>query len=323
MKRAPVLVVVLTLVAGLLSGCGKDGFVVTAVFDDVGDLQSRHSVQVADVRVGEIKSVHLTKDFHAEVRMTIHGGQRIPKDSVALLRTTSLLGEKFIELRPKGDPAKGPFLADGDVVAQTAEAPELEFVAEQAITVLGAVVTSDVAGVIRTGAEAFGGRGDDLHALIQDLAAISSTLASRTDEIQRIIDGLDTTTATLAANSDDLATMLTNLATATQVLADNRQKAITALDQLSRLARVQNDVLVKYRSDIDRQIKQVDVILGVAAGQTTELSLLVDWLDKFVAGTPKVIPGDFAQVYGWFIPQPQDDRPTGPAGNREGVDLHP
>jgi phospholipid/cholesterol/gamma-HCH transport system substrate-binding protein len=319
-----VVAVVVALIGSLLGACGGDGgFVVSAVFDDVGDLQSRHSVQVADVRVGEIRSVHLTDDFHAEVRMAIKPGQKIPRNSVALLRTTSLLGEKFIELRPKGDPAAGPFLRDGDVLDETAEAPELEFVAEQAITVLGAVVTSDVAGVVRTGAEAFGGRGDDLHALIQDLSAISASLASRTDEIQRIIDGLDTTTSTLAANGDDLASMLTNLATATQVLADNRQRAITALDQLSRLARVQNDVLVKYRSDLDRQIKQVDVILGVAAGQTTELSLLLDWLDKFVAGTPKVIPGDFAQVYGWFIPQPQDGRPTGAAGTREGVNLNP
>jgi phospholipid/cholesterol/gamma-HCH transport system substrate-binding protein len=321
-RRLGAALIAVVAVASVLGGCGGDkGIVVEAVFDDVGDLQSRHSVQVADVRVGEIRSVRLTDDFRAEVRMALKPGQRVPKDSVAVLRTTSLLGEKFVELRPKGDPAKGPFLADGDVLAETAEAPELEFVAEQAITVLGAVVTDDLATLVRTGAEAFGGRGNELHAIIEDLAAISSSLASRTDEIQRIIDGLDKTTATLAAGGGDIAAMLTNLATTTQVLADNRNRAITALDQLSRLARVQNDVLVKYRDDIDRQIKQVDVVLGVAAGQTAELSLLVDWLDKFVAGTPKVIPGDFAQVYGWFIPLPQDTRPAGDAGDRPGVDL--
>ena len=312
---------VVAVLASLLGACGDDGFVVEAVFDDVGDLQGRHSVQMADVRVGEIKSVRLTDDFRAEVRMTIKPGLRIPKDSVALLRTTSLLGEKFVELRPSGDPGLGPYLRDGDVIERTAEAPELEFVAQEAITVLGAVVSTDLAGLIETGAEAFGGRGTELHALIEDLAAISASLASRTDEIQRIIDGLDGTTATLAASSSDLATLLTNLSTATQVLADNRQRAITALDQLSRLARVQNDVLVQYRADIDRQIGQVDRVLAVAAGETAELSLLVDWLDKFVTATPKLIPGDFAQVYGWFIPVPQDTRPTGPAGNREGVDL--
>jgi phospholipid/cholesterol/gamma-HCH transport system substrate-binding protein len=305
----------------LLAACSDDGYVVTTTFDDVGDLQSRHSVQMADVRIGAIRSVRLTDDFRAEVRMTIDGGRRVPRDSVAVLRTTSLLGEKFVELRPQGDPGAGPYLRDGDVLDRSMEAPELEFVAEEAITVLGAVVTSDLAGLIETGAEAFGGRGEELAALIQDLAAISASLASRTDEIQRIIDGLDATTAQLAANGGDLATLLTNLATTTQILADNRHRAVQALDQLSRLARVQNDVLVRYRSDIDRQIDQVDSVLAVAAGETAELSLLVDWLGRFVTATPTLIPGDFAQVYGWFIPEPQDTRPDGPAGNREGVDL--
>ena len=319
MRRTLVALVVLVL-AGPLTACGgDDGYVVRATFDDVGDLQARHSVQMADVRIGEIRSVRLTKDFRADVTMTIHAGRNVPKDSVALLRTTSLLGEKFVELRPNGDPGLGPYLADGDRLTNTDAAPELEFVAQEAINVLGSVVATDVAGLIESGAAAFGGRGQDLNTLITDLAVISRTLASRTDEIRRIIDGLDATTATLAAGSGEIADLLTNLATTTQVLADNRQRALTALEQLSRLARVQNDVLVKYRSDIDRQIKQVDEILAVAAGQTAELSLLLGWLERFIVATPTVVPGDFAQVYGWFIPEPQDTRPDGAAGNRPGV----
>jgi phospholipid/cholesterol/gamma-HCH transport system substrate-binding protein len=320
MRRTAAMVVALVVLASAFASCGRDrGYVVRATFEDVGDLQARHSVQLADVRIGEIRSVRLTKDFRAEVTMTIERGRDVPKDSIALLRTTSLLGEKFIELRPNGDPAAGPYLQDGDRLAKTAEAPELEFVAQEAIDVLGSVVASDVAGLIEAGAASFGGRGEDLNALIADLAGISRTLASRTAEIQRIIDGLDATTATLAAGSGDIADLLSNLAATTQVLADNRQRALTTLDQLSRLARVQNDLLVKYRSDIDRQIDQVDEVLAVAAGQTAELSLLVQWLEQFVVGTPKVVPGDFAQVYGWFIPEPEDTRPDGPAGNRPGV----
>lgn len=318
MKRA-LAVLLAAVVAAPLAACGDDGFVVRATFDDVGDLQARHSVQLADVRIGEIRSVRLTEDFRADVTMTIHAGRNVPKDSVALLRTTSLLGEKFIELRPVGDPGAGPYLEDGDRLTNTDEAPELEFVAQEAINVLGSVVATDVAGLIESGAAAFGGRGEDLNALIADLADISRTLASRTGEIQRIIDGLDATTATLASSSGEIADLLTNLATTTQVLADNRQRALTALDQLSRLARIQNDLLVTYRADIDRQIKQVDEVLAVAAGQTAELSLLIGWLEQFVVGVPKLIPGDFTQVYGWFIPEPEDTRPDGPAGNREGV----
>ena len=99
-----------------------------------------------------------------------------------------------------------------------------------------------------------------------------------------------------------------NLADTTRVLAENRDRAVNALAQLSRLAAVQNEVLVKYRNDLDRQIKQADAIVSIAAGQTDELGLLVDWLDRFAVALPKVIPGDFTQVYLWVVPTPLDPR---------------
>jgi phospholipid/cholesterol/gamma-HCH transport system substrate-binding protein len=297
--------------APLLAGCGGGGAMkLTATFDDVGDLVKGHSVQVADVRVGHITGIKLTDDFKAKVSMSIRRSAHVPKAVTAYLRTTSLLGEKFIELRPDDTlhPDRGPYLQSGDVLKRTGEAPEIEFVAEQAITVLGAVTADDVATLIDTGAAGFGGRGAELKSLIGDLASISHTLASRTGEITTIIDNLDRTTATLAAGKDDVATLLTHLADTTKVLADNRQKAVTALSQLSRLAAVNNEVLTKYSADIDRQIKQVDGILASAVGATGELGSLVDWLNKFNANVPKVIPDDFTQVSMWLVPQPIDPR---------------
>src|SRR6266480_751408 len=90
----------------LLSACGGGTYSVTATFDDVGDLQKSGAVQVADVRVGKISSISLTKDFRAKVSMAIDKKIHIPKNSEALVRTTSLLGEKFIDLHPLGPPTQ-------------------------------------------------------------------------------------------------------------------------------------------------------------------------------------------------------------------------
>jgi phospholipid/cholesterol/gamma-HCH transport system substrate-binding protein len=262
------------------------------------------------VRVGRIEKIRLTKDLKSEVVMSVRSSVHIPKDSEALLRTTSLLGEKFVELRPLDTkhPEQGPFLQSGDRVAKTGEAPELEFFAEQAISVLGAVTGNDVATLVDTGAEAFGGRGTELRKLVDDLSTISATLASRSTQITQIIDNIDKATATLAESRGSLGPLLDNLATTTQVLSENRDRAVEALRQLSRLAAVQNDVLDRYESDLDRQIKQVDAIVDVAAGQTAEVGTLVTWIDRFVTGLPKAIPGDFTQVYMWVVPQSEDPR---------------
>ena len=302
MRRVALSVVGVLVAAAALSACGGGGIKVTTVFDDVGDLQPRHSVQVADVRVGQISSIKLTEDHKARVTMRVSSSVRIPERSRAVLRTTSLLGEKFVEIRPIGAPDKGPFLRDGSVLQGSVTAPELEFVAEELVQVLGAVNASDIATIGETGAQALQGRGEDLRKLLDDLSTISSTFASRSGAITSVIDNLDSTAGTLAAGNDDVDDLLGNLATTSQVLADNRQRTIDAIAQLSRLAAVQNTVLGRYRGDIERQIVQADGIVAEVAGQTAELRLLVDHLQGFATGLPKVVPGDFTQVYMWLVP---------------------
>jgi phospholipid/cholesterol/gamma-HCH transport system substrate-binding protein len=309
--RAGGAVLVAVVMGTLLAACGGGTYSVTATFDDVGDLQKSGAVQVADVRVGRITGIKLTDDFRAKVSMAITSSVHVPKNSEALVRTTSLLGEKFVELRPLGGPTQTPYLRNGDAVTRTQQAPELEFVADSAIELLGAVNSSDVATIVQTGAAAFGGRGPELNRLISDLSTISGTLASRTQQLTSILDNLDRGAQTLARGSGDIQTLLTNLATTSQILADNRQKAVNAVQQLSRLAAVQNDVLDKYHKNLDTQIKQVDAILAVAATQTQQLGTVVDFLNQFVYALPKAIPQDFTQVYMWAVPCQQDSRSAG------------
>lgn len=310
-RLAAALLAGLVLIGGL-SACSSDAMTVTSTFTDTGDLQPRGSVQMADVRIGRIDRIRLTKDFQSEVTMRINRSAAVPKDSEPVLRTSSLLGEKFIELRPRGDdPAAGPYLADGDDLGLGDEAPELEFIAQEAVTVLGSVVSTDIATLVETGAAGFAGRGADLRSLITDLATISRTLATRTTEIGRIIDGLDAATQTLADGRTELSTLLDNLTATTTILADNRQKAVDALAALTRVSQTGDDLIRRYRSDVDRQLRQVDAVLGELAESQAEVATLLDFLGKFMHGTPRSIPRDFAQIFQWVLPAPFDCRSPG------------
>ena len=242
--------------------------------------------------------------------MHISADRKIPRNVAAILRTTSLLGEKFVELRPLGNPAKGPYLQDGDVITETQEAPELEFVAEQAINVLGAVTAGDVATLIDTGA-------DVVHRPHRTTSARSSTRwrptaprwPTRTQNIASIVDHLDVSIGAVAGEGASLEG-----APRRPRGHDARRSRTTAtrrsplVRNLSRLAAVQNVELDKYQANVEKQIHQVDDILRVLAGQTTELQSLIDWLDKFVYGVPSTIPNDFTNVFGWLIPSQLDPR---------------
>ena len=304
----------LALLASTLGACSLPGRVegpveLTATFDDVGDLVSGHSVQVADVRVGSITRIELTDGFEAKVTMKVKDELELPADSVAVLRTTSLLGEKFIELRPPADgeeseraaECEGQVLVDGCRIRSTQQAPELEFVAEEAVQVLGGVIANDLTTLVETGAIGFGGRAAELGSLIDSISTVSASMADSSGDLVTIIEGLDQATATLAGGAGRVDQLLVNLAETTDVLADNREQVLQTLEDLTRLARAQNEIVFQpFREDIERQIDQ-----------RGEVAVLVDWLSRFVEVTPKGIPGDFAQVYGWFALTPADDGGNG------------
>jgi len=274
---------------------------ITAVFEDVGDLVVGHSVQVADVRIGSVTDIELTEDHDALVRMSLKDGLFVPVESLALLRTTSLLGEKFIELRPldEDDPMAGTNIVDGDVIDRTAEAPELEFVTEQAVEILGAVVATDVATLVETGAVGFGDRAVELTSLVEDLSTVSGTLADQTDEIVRIIDAMGAASDTFASSAGELDQLFLNLSETAQSLADNRQVAVDAIRELTRLAKVQNEnILGPYLSQVDTQIEQVDAILGEVDRNQAQVAEVLRWVSQFTVKIPLGAPDGFAQVYG-------------------------
>ena len=328
-------IVTAVVLAVLAAGCSLPGRVggpvrVTAEFDDTSDLVTNHAVQVADVRVGAVAGIELTDDFRALVTLELQDDLELPADSVAVLRQTSLLGEKFVEIRPRTDDddcgeAERPegTLRDGDVITCTIQAPELESVTEQAVEILAVVAANrveDLQTLIETGAVGFGGRAEELRGLIDNLVTVSATLADQTQNIVTIIDGLDSTAATLAAGAPDLDALLVNLADATTLLAANREQAIATLQELTRLARDQNQLVFQpHLEQTIRQIEQVDAIVAEVIAGRGEVGLFLDWLANFIDRVPQAIPcrppvdatqpctgGDFAQVYSWFQPAPTD-----------------
>ena len=94
---------------------------VTARFASIGDLKSGASVRLAGVQVGEVEAIRLV-DYAADVSLALDATVEIPADTIASIRTSGLLGESFILLRPGGAEKN---LKSGDKVAQTEPAIDL------------------------------------------------------------------------------------------------------------------------------------------------------------------------------------------------------
>jgi len=103
----------------------NDSYVVTAKFDNIGDLKPRAPVSIAGVKVGQVESIHLDKKLYkAIVTLRIKTqDNNIPTDSSANIVTAGLLGSNYIAITPGFDPT---FLKNNSMITETNSAILLE-----------------------------------------------------------------------------------------------------------------------------------------------------------------------------------------------------
>ncbi len=104
---------------------GKEGYVVTAYFENIGGLKVRSPVTVSGVRVGQITDIVYDSDrYEAKVMMRIQASHDyFPIDTTASIYTAGLLGEQYIALEPG---AEDDVLVMGDTIEFTQSALVLE-----------------------------------------------------------------------------------------------------------------------------------------------------------------------------------------------------
>ena len=109
---------------------GRDGYELTARFENVGGLKVQSPVSASGVRVGRVTGIRYDQEnYQAVVTMFIDRRfDRFPTDTSAAIFTSGLLGEQFISLEPG---AEETFLKDGDEITLTQSAFVLEKVLGQ------------------------------------------------------------------------------------------------------------------------------------------------------------------------------------------------
>ena len=101
-----------------------DGYHVSANFDHIDGLALGSDVRIGGVKVGTIVGQQLNREYWvAEVTMSIDPSIRLPIDTVAVVRSESLLGGKFMSLEPGFEQDTIP---DGGTIDFTQSVPGLE-----------------------------------------------------------------------------------------------------------------------------------------------------------------------------------------------------
>lgn len=102
----------------------KDTYLIEARFANVGGLNKGGSVLLAGVSIGRVESIRIDpSDFSAIVTLRILHNVRLPADTMASIKTSGLIGDKYVSLLPGADDAT---LQPGDRIVLTESAVDLE-----------------------------------------------------------------------------------------------------------------------------------------------------------------------------------------------------
>ena len=101
-----------------------DSYVLNARFNSVAGLNEGSRVVIGGVRVGTVSKIRLqNEDFVAIAELSLNKDLILPDDTMASIKSSGLIGDKYITLSPGGSEV---LLKEGDTIVDTESSVSIE-----------------------------------------------------------------------------------------------------------------------------------------------------------------------------------------------------
>jgi phospholipid/cholesterol/gamma-HCH transport system substrate-binding protein len=327
--RCSRIVAVLAAATMTLSGCGFSGlygthlpggadvgshpFSVTIYFTNVLDLVPQSAVKLNDVAVGRVEQVSLTsaKDasgdkstngWTAKVKITVSDNVDLPANARAMIKQTSLLGEKYVDLeQPLTTPASTQ-LKNGDTIpiTRTGSAPEAEEVLGALSLLLNGGGLQQIKVITTELNKALEGNEGAVRDLLTQLNGFVGTLDDQKQQIFTALDSVDRLARTLNDNKQKIVAALDTFPQALEILKNDRTKLTTMLTSLSNLGVVATRVITQTQANFVSALKSLAPAVEqlTASGSNLTKALKIAGTFPFPLGdTLTAVRGDYANLH--------------------------
>lgn len=114
----------LTIKLGKMQWFGDNYYLLDAQFESVSGLKAGAQVDMAGVEIGRVAGIRLDNERQiAIVQLKIQKEVLLTDDVIASVKTSGLIGDKYIKLTPGGSDR---ILASGDMIIETESALDIE-----------------------------------------------------------------------------------------------------------------------------------------------------------------------------------------------------
>lgn len=301
--------VVMVAVAALLGGCGIGAadlplpgssvggptYGLTAEFDDALNLSIGAPVKLRGVPIGRVRSVE-SRNFTASVRMDIKTRHRLHEGATARLRSTTPLGELFVEMDDSDGAAT---LADGArlTTGSTSTAPSIEDSMAATSLLLNGGNLTQLGTIIKETNTALDGRQTTARDLLTRLTTTTEAFASSADDITQVLTALASVSATLDRRENTINAALEDVTPAARTLRRNTDELVDLLSGVSDLGAVSKRVIDTTQADLLQVLDQAGPVLDQLLTLREDLGPNLDDLVRFAELLDRGVPTDYLNSY--------------------------
>ena len=235
-------------------------------FGEATQLAKEADVRISGVSVGKVKDIETNLAGRSEATIQIDDKYApIPKNTKAILRQKTLLGETYVELTP-GNRAKGNLLQENGRLPASQVSATVEL--DEIFRAFDPKTRAAFQSFMQDQAVSLKGRGKDISDALGNLAPFAEDantlvqiLNSQQLDVRRLINNTGTVFDALTARDDELASLITNsnrvfsttarrnadIQALFRVLPTFNREAKTTTDRLTTFARDSNPLIDQLR----------------------------------------------------------------------------
>jgi len=268
----------------------------TVYLSDALDLVPQSAVHVDDISVGSVAGISLSHGM-AKVDLRVEPNVVVPANAHAVLRQTTLLGEKFVSLEvPAGATPSGRLPDNGQImVGDTSQEVQLDDLFGALSDLLNGGGVQQLQTISVELSKTLTGREGQVRDLLTQLDTLTTNLDAHRADIERALDSLDALSTTLAKQRVVLTDALTKLAPGLQALDKERTDLVTLLGSLDNLGSTTKRVLAETQVNTLHDLSSLEPTLSrlqqVGSDIPASLELLVTF--PFGDNVINAIPGDY------------------------------
>ena len=280
-------------------GSGSGSFTVYVQVPDTLAINGNSKVMVADVAVGSIRNIQL-RNWVATLTLQLGKGTKLPKNALAKIGQTSLLGSQHVELLSPPNPSP-ELLKDGDTIPlkNSSSYPSTEQTLASLSLILRGGGIPNLEVLQNEVFNIFNGRGDQIRAFLGKLDTFTARLNEQRDDITHAIDSTNRLLVYVGGRADVLDRVLTDIPPLIKHFADTKQLLINATDSVGRLSAAADQYLSEARGPLHTDLQELQCPLrelGRASPYLIGALKLILTQPFDIDTVPKMFRGDYVNV---------------------------